>query len=488
MSKGEKRFFSLRTNVHRQDTEHVRLFNQYKPAGKAKNYSEKEYGEKTNRTALRVRYLKESILENLRAYHRKSTAGIIIMNHIQDAEILYRKSLFKDCMKSLNKAKKLAIKHERFGLHLEILNWQRRLIGSTMERYALTEKMIDVEEQEVHEKNDNELWARRLQAAVFEYKKKHGFLTPEQARLFISNYEEGTFDADREQKSKRAAFYFYWMLSQYFSMAGNYEESYKMSSKIDLDFLDVVDSEDLFYGMLEHLTSCMYTYRYKECLERIRELETYTQMIHFEGSAAIQERYYYYKSNYSLISHVCTGSRNEAQKLLSQIESSIDEKPNIISEQMLTVLRSTLAESFFILGDFKKAKYYLNLNMNLPSYKIREDVLLTTRLLYPIVLFELDQLDLLDYELTNSKNYFTKGGTKYTNERKIVEELGRYIRQHNEDATSLGLKINQLIDKKINQGGGQATFDDLIYKAWSLSKISNTSALEELERWHEKNV
>ena len=91
-----------------------------------------------NKTTLKRRYLKNALMESLRSDYRTSTIGIIIMNHIQDAEIFYKKLLYRDCVKSLSRAKKLAEKHERFGLHLEILNWERRLIGSTMELHSIS--------------------------------------------------------------------------------------------------------------------------------------------------------------------------------------------------------------------------------------------------------------------------------------------------------------------------------------------------------------
>ncbi len=95
MSGSEKRHFVLKNESFKKNPEHVRLFKFLSRGNRKNDNSLKDFekGYSGNIASLKKKYLKDSLLDSLRSYNRKSTAGIIIMNHIQDSEIFYRKLL-----------------------------------------------------------------------------------------------------------------------------------------------------------------------------------------------------------------------------------------------------------------------------------------------------------------------------------------------------------------------------------------------------------
>ena len=270
-------------------------------------------------------------------------------------------------------------------------------------------------------------------------------------------------------------------------MLGDYEGGYEITRKINLDFIHVIDPEDLFYAMLEHLTSCLYTNRFPEVLSRIEELEQIKSKPFFSGNLAIDERFFYFKTNYSLISYISIGDTEKSELLIHRILQDVMSKKSALSEQMSLVLQSTLAESYFILGDARKSKVLLNNIRNQAKGKIRKDVIRTTRFLYLFLLLELNQVDLLESELNSSKNYFSKEKEVYNYELSVIAEIQRFI-MGQITFEILAEKISNVTEDSMRSGLLSAVFDDIIYLIWSRSIINGHSTMSEFKLWYDSEL
>jgi hypothetical protein len=94
--------------------------------------------------------LYETILKSLDAYYAEKSSTKIILSEIHYIEILYNKSLYKQCTKKIISAKKLAVKYNKKELLKEVINWQKKLIEK--ENYAnITlkeiEKLVNLEKE-----------------------------------------------------------------------------------------------------------------------------------------------------------------------------------------------------------------------------------------------------------------------------------------------------------------------------------------------------
>lgn len=488
MSGAEKRYHFLMSKAFKKNPEHLRLF---KFIQKQKNWNDTmfadfERGYSGNEAALKKRYLKEMILDSLRGFHKKRTVGRIIMNHIQDAELFYHKLLFKECLKTLEKANTLAEKHERFGLHIEIIGWKRRLIGSTLEKYAISESDLDTEEAIIHKKNDMELKSRKMQATIFEYKKKYGFLDKKHHNE-LKNLLPETLSFNSESiNSKRAEFYVLWANSLYHSMLAEHESSYKNTSLITLKFADVVDPEDHFYGMLEHLTSCIYTHRYHEVIRRILELEKSIESEHFADNIAINERFFYYKFNYLLIAYAALSQESKLKAHITHILRELAIKKDKLSEPMLFVLKGTMAEVYFIMGDYVESKNYCKEILNFTKHAVRKDIIDNFKVFYLFILLELNEFDLLQSEARSNIKYFKQNPSIY----KIPLEISRLFLKHEEGkkgkTIELAGNLMSLFGEKFAFNDNQKYFDDLFLYLWAKSKLSGKSSFDEFTEWRAK--
>lgn len=487
LNKAEKRYFKMMSKVFKETSEHIRLFDFLEKSkswysGLLENF---ESGYSGNQAALKKRYLKEQIFNSLRSYHKKQTATSVILILIQDIEILYHKRLFQQCAKTVSKAKRIAGNHERFGLYLELLGWERRLIASTLDTYNITETTISKEEDVIHAQYRNVVWAKQLQSKVFEFKKKNGFLKSGQIKELNALVSKDEIENAPQLLSKRASFYFLWAQSIYFWMLSDHEKSYATSNKISKVYSDVVNPEDYFFGLLEHITACICTHRYEEVLARLIDLEGLIEKEVFGNYPAIRERFLYYQENYSLIANVILGRKEPLKKFVNQVVERLErEKENNMS-QIRQVLNSTLGHVYFVLEDYEQSKNLYWSILNVSKGDLRRDILDNAKLFYLFILYEMRKYDLLEFELDSSYKYFNQNRKRYTYELNMIKKLMKVSDfSSNTEREHFAHEVLKQMQSKIENNKNADHFEDYLLLFWANSVIKNTSCLKESSDWY----
>src|SRR4051812_12079078 len=129
MGKNEKRYFKLQIK-NQGNRNYIQLFD---TIDKQKQYDElkikKVFSDKAFIKQLSVakNYLYALILKVLSAYHSDRTVDFRIRTALNQVEILFFKNLFKQCLKIIEREKKIAEQLERYALLLELLKWERRI-------------------------------------------------------------------------------------------------------------------------------------------------------------------------------------------------------------------------------------------------------------------------------------------------------------------------------------------------------------------------
>ena len=85
----------------------------------------KEPGFKRTQMSNLKAHLYKRILQSLRMYDNSSVRDIRIRELIDHAQILYNRSHYDQCVKMLQKAKKMAHRHHNLELLLEIYKWEK---------------------------------------------------------------------------------------------------------------------------------------------------------------------------------------------------------------------------------------------------------------------------------------------------------------------------------------------------------------------------
>jgi hypothetical protein len=159
LTKSEKRFFKLQSSLQSGDKNYVRLFDLIE---KMVSYDEELVkntfkGEKfIKHLPSEKNHLYKLILKSLRSYYSETSIASSLKQEIKNVEILYNKGLFDECTKFIERAKKTAIRYEKFYYLFELISWEKTLLEEAFEngRFVDLDGLIR-EEQEVLDKLQN---------------------------------------------------------------------------------------------------------------------------------------------------------------------------------------------------------------------------------------------------------------------------------------------------------------------------------------------
>ncbi len=132
MSKAEKRHFNLfaSQNTKNGSNNYIKLFNaieqqkEYNEEKIRKKFSNEVFAKKLAATKY---LLFELILKSLRNFQSGKTINSQLNAHLEEAEILFSKALYKPCKKVLLKARKLATSNHRSFYLQQIIFWEKEL-------------------------------------------------------------------------------------------------------------------------------------------------------------------------------------------------------------------------------------------------------------------------------------------------------------------------------------------------------------------------
>ncbi len=136
LSRSEKRYFKLYVSKEGDSVnkKFIRLFNLM---DQQLVYSEeeilsKEPSIKRAQMSNLKAHLYKRILQSLRMFDNRNVKDIQIRELIDHAQILYNRSHYVQCVKMLQKAKKMAHKHHNLELLLEIYKWEKQVLSQTV--------------------------------------------------------------------------------------------------------------------------------------------------------------------------------------------------------------------------------------------------------------------------------------------------------------------------------------------------------------------
>ena len=195
LTKSEKRFFKLSSSLQSGDKNYLKIFDaideqeEYdEPLIKDRFKSEKfikHFPSEKN-------HLYKLILKSLRSYYSENSISSILQQEIKNIEILYRKSLYDECEKFLLRAKKMAIEHEKFYYHFELIGIEKMLLEEAFEEGKFHRSLDDLIEEEkmVISKLRNLAEYHVLYSKVNLAFRSEGYTRDENARKIIDEVSE----------------------------------------------------------------------------------------------------------------------------------------------------------------------------------------------------------------------------------------------------------------------------------------------------------
>lgn len=376
LSKEEKRHYSMLFSHFKNEKDkphHYRLYQQYEneKSGKSKIVNQEERSQFYDAK----RQLYSILLRRIRDLNEDSSPDISIQNKLNNVVLLYQRSLPDQGMLELKKAYREAAKYEKFGLILQLLDWEKKL-NSVMAEPSRELKSIQAEERDILRKFTQQMDLEGIYNQIIKLKKELGYAKGKnKAFLTKSTIKCPNMPSENECMSNSVRFYRHYIYAIYHWMVYNHKEAFVHSKKM-LEFdLNNIQSSDYVNGIFQHITSCVCMLEFEEALNGISLAESYSKSVGLNQSVQFSGNMFAYKATYKMVVLNYMGEYSLLKSFVKEVELSLIERQKTISIDALQIIKANLLVSHVGLNQLDKAADIRQELMEMKRrFKLRQDV------------------------------------------------------------------------------------------------------------------
>ena len=484
LTKSEKRYFKLFASMQGKNKKYLLLFdavdqqNVYDEAALKEEFKREKF---VRQLAVTKGYLYNLVLKSLRLYHSGANVQAQLREMLSNIELLQQKGLNDLALKTLEKAKRLASKHEKFLSLIALYQWEKALrpaFRSTKEAIAYYENEL----QTLLEKLDNalsyEFLLHKAANAVL-----HDHLRTAEEEAYMETVMSDPLLQDPEQaRSFMGRLHFHWTHATYqysrneFSAALVHarkmvdlfeEEPHRLHEKMDwylialgncLTLLRQAGMEQQFWETVAHIRSFAENY--------VEPNRTKNPSI---AAKTYEVLYLYLAALY-----ISRAEYRKCADLAPDIEEGVARYGEMISDNFKRKLYHNLSFAFLALEDYDRSLEYNNKILMEPEPFEGRQTYYAARLLNLVLHYELGNMQLLESLVVSTYRYLLSRDSAYKLETSIIgffKQLPRITTQSELIYVFIQLRdrLAELEDEPLEQNA----FRYFAYVDWLESKIQN---------------
>tara|TARA_R110001592_G_scaffold325782_3_gene606067 strand:- start:1584 stop:3143 length:1560 start_codon:yes stop_codon:yes gene_type:complete len=481
LTKSEKRFFKLSSSLQSGDKNYLKIFDAIE---KQTEYDEERlkqlFAEETfiRHFPSEKNHLYKLILKSLRLYHSDKSSGSVLKQEIKNIEILFRKALFKECAKYLARAKKIAVKNEKFYYSIDLINWERMLLEESYESGDFSKKVNDLilEEQGVIEELTNLAQYQVLYSRINYLFKIGGFVKGDERKQVEQIAMHPLIKDSSLANSVRAKSICYYV-------RGFCCESFRDVEGMIKNFGEVVrildENKDIKNDVPKRYIRALTNYihgfvsmkRYEEAevqLQKLIDLSKDSAFSHIDVEITLFTNRV--MSQLLLLNR--KGLFSEAVELVDNLAREMEEDRHQINKENDIIFSYLIAYIYFGNGQYKEALQWINRVLNDNENTLRQDIYSYARIFALLIHLEKESYDLLEYLNKSTYRHFRKNKDDYKVELRLLEFIKKLSK--NQSRTQRLDIYKEMQDKFVDIF---ETEDDRIilqyidFKSWVKSKI-----------------
>jgi hypothetical protein len=434
LEKAEKRHFKLyiKRSSTKEDLKIVQLFD---AMDKLSDYDEKNLLkrlpgiEKPQLSNLKT-HLYKQILASLRLLKSADSIDLQLNENFDYAHILYKKGLFQQSLRILDRAKDMAKANQKFNFLAQVLALEKRIetlhITHSMQMRA---EQLSAESLEVIGKIDMVARLSNLALLVYSWYIKNGHARNEKDEERIREYLKEQLPVNAwEQDGFYERLYLYQIYNWYAFIRQDFLMYYRYSQK----WVDLFEEQPLmvrvetghYIKALHNLLNAHFDLRnYKKFEHTLRQFEAFalTDRVIENDNFRIQSFVYITTAKINQV--FMLGTFREGLLMVPAIEEKLAEYDLFIDRHRLLVLNYKIASLYFGSGDYATCIDYLQRIIN-DQADMRNDLQCYARVLHLMAHYELGNFDLME-SLTKSVYRFMAKRERLT---KVEEEMFRFLR------------------------------------------------------------
>jgi hypothetical protein len=500
LSKSEKRYFKLISSRHTigDENNYVRLFDYI---AKQEEYNEealfKEFKNEPflNRFSITKKRLYDHILSALDAFYSSSSIDAQLFKFMHSAEILYTKSLYEQCGRILRSAEKLAEKHERYALIIEIRRKKKKLLENNGYSDVKVDDLTEIEKKDASIMKQielyNKLWKIKSDL-FFQLSRKGKARSDEEREQFQIIFKQLPENLKTAELPFDSAYLYNHIRSAYWFACGDLEKSY-IYIKANLQTFEeregVIETNLNSYFSL--LTNAIYVSEelgyHLDSTSFLKKLKDIPDNYQLEQNEDLQIKLFASTSSIELSILTHRGDYQKAYNLIGLIEKNLKVFGEKISPVRKAYIQFKIATIKLGQKDFSGALKWINAILNDAELDESEDILSYTHILDLLVHLELKHNEFLSYSLKTTLRFLKSRNRLYSFEKVFLQFISKRIKCTNEiDAEVLWEELyNDLssINEDSFEGLAMEYFD---FISWAESKIKKKSFVDIISEKYRK--
>lgn len=479
LNKNEKRYFRMYAAMQKGNKNYLKLFEEIQ---KQSVYDENAIKEKFKKEGLVKNfaftkyYLYELIIKSLIGYKTETSIDNRIHLRVMECKILFEKGLYRKYFNSIDKAKSLALKHERFGYLLHILDMQKNILRKR-ELHLDTARIIFSEAEgslnqarKVFEYN----WlASRLSSSF----RDTGILrNPEDEILADEIITDPLMKSPLETDSVRAKDGYYRIKELIYNLKADYENLNEILKKrMDLIFgyPEVFDdrimnsAQDVLYSLAE---TCLKLKDHDRALEYLNMTKPGNDIECDAETTSVQHDLILFKI------YLSNKELKKAEAMIPRLRDILIIYENKLLLDTELEIRFNIVKCNLLAGNYSEAlKSSNSLNSHPLLYK-RADLESYHKIINLIIHFELRNFELLRYRLISVYRYLYKREKLFKLEQLILDFIRKLPKALDEDDMRfMFIKLKRELKKIAADKYERNVFGYFDFAQWIDSKLENST-------------
>jgi hypothetical protein len=370
LEKAEKRHFKLyiKRSSAKEDLKIVRLFD---AIDQSETYDEKYLLKKLPGTEKRQLYnlkthLYKEILASLRLLKSADSIDLQLHEQFDYAHILYKKGLFLQSLKILEKAKETARTNQKFNFMTQVISLEKRI-----ETLHITRSMQDRAEQlsaealEITTRNQTVARLSNLALQLYSWYTRHGHARNEEDEEGVKEFLKRNLPEDVwQQKGFYERLYLYQSLSWYAFIRQDFLMYYRYAQKwVDLfhqqKLMIRVETGHYIKGVHNLLNAHFDLRNYKAFVETLKLFEDFAKTDRVQDHDNFRIQAFIYTASAKINQHFMMGTFKEGLSLVPDIEQKLKEYAIFLDSHRVMVMNYKIATLYFGNQDYKTSIDYL---------------------------------------------------------------------------------------------------------------------------------
>ena len=400
--------------------------------------------------------LKDLILDGLRLLHKEENVDALLRTTLDEIAILFDKKLYHVVGRQVRRTKKAALEHCRYGVVLQAIEWEQRMIGVEGTGDAL-ERLEGLRQEEVG--------VSRQLCELQEVRYLHDGLRARTRQSFPRDAETLRYLAEITANG----------LVERLSVEGGYLEQALAVNVLGMkDLCEGRPMEALarYEGLLQRWAgrpqwqmnqgalyllicsqyhiACFYSPISAEEMRRYLQLKPDFKV--FSPEIALDFQRILYRNQLTL--SLNTGNFEAVVPLIAEIDQWLQgEGQDLAAVHALPFLHN-LAIAEFLQGRYVMANRFVQRILNLAERKVRQEVRAFAFVLQAVVQFELGDYALTEYLVRSGRRHFSKEQDKGGMELAVFGYLERAMQAASDEKSGKELgRLIGLLEGFVEQGG-----------------------------------